>query len=475
MAKRIDYTTKDYEGYKQDMLERIPQKLPEWTDRSDNDAGIVILELLAHQLENISYYNDRVANEVFLSTATQRRSVMNHCKLIGYEMAWHKSARYYQVFEIEPQPEDTVIPAGFQIGTMSSDVEEPVIFETLEDLIIPAGNTGLEKDANEEYLYKVEIEHGQSVIDEFIGAVTTNDPDQSFRLQYSPILKESIHIEVEEQGSRYVWDRVDDFIASDQSSTHYVAEMDEYEQVFINFGNGASGKIPVTPARIYANYKVGGGILGNVGANTIVEFYDSIPGLVSTYNPEGPHIKGEDMESNEQAKINAPASLKKMERYVTLSDYEEGIKLDVNTVAKAKAINSNGDINFYLVSPEGTNLTSEQKAEIMEIVNQKKILFTDVAIYDPTYITVNVSVDIITHNNYDPNTIKFTAQNILEEMFSPEETDFGKDVTIAEIHYKLMAIEGVRNLSISLPTTDVSIGVTEIPKLGTTTITVNGG
>jgi uncharacterized phage protein gp47/JayE len=474
LAKRIDYATKDYEGFKQDMLELIPQKLPEWTDRSDNDAGIVLLELLAYQLEKLSYYNDRVANEVFLSTATQRRSVINHCKLIGYELGWHKSARYQQVFEIEPQPEDTVIPSGFQVGTKSSAVEEPLIFETLEDLIIPAGATGLEKDEEGNYLYSVEIEHGQTVTDEFIGAITNSDPDQSFRLQYSPVLKESIEIEVEEPNGRYAWEMVSDFIASDQQSTHYLAEMDEYAQVFIGFGNGTSGKIPEQPARIYASYKVGGGIEGNIGANTIVEFYDSIPGLVNTFNPLGPSSLGEDMESIEMAKVNAPASLKKMERYVTLSDYEDGIKLDVPFVARAKAINNNGDVDFYLVSPQGTNLTTSQKDTVMEVVNQKKIMFTDVFIKDPTYVTVDVSVDIISYSNYDPETIKFTAKHTIEEMFEPTEVDFGKDVAIAGLHYKLMGIEGVRNINISLPVNDVPIADTEIPQLGTVTVTVNG-
>jgi uncharacterized phage protein gp47/JayE len=473
LAKRIDYTTKDYEGYKQDMVDLIPQKLPEWTDRSDNDAGMVLLQLLAHQLESLSYYNDRVANEVFLSTATQRKSVINHCRLIGYELGWHTASKFKQVFEIEPQPEDTVIPAGFQVGTKSSAVEESIIFETLEDLIIPAGATGLEQDVEGNYLYTVEIEHGQRIENEFVGSVLTSDPNQSFRLQYSPVLKDSIEIEIEEPNGRYSWEMVSDFINSEQKSTHYVSELDEYGRVSLTFGNGASGKVPETPASIHAKYKVGGGRDGNVGANTIIEFYDSIPGLVATFNPDAPFIEGEDMESIEKAKINAPASLKKLERYVSIPDFES-ITLETDLIAKAKAINVNGDVDLYVVSPAGENLTAEEKAEVQAIIDDKKVLFMDVVIKDPTYVPVDVTVDLITYSNYDPATTKFEAEHIIEEMFEPTAVDFGNDVTIADLFYKLRAIEGTRNLSISLPVDDVVIGDTEIPVLGTVTVTVNG-
>ena len=66
----------------------IPAKLPEWTDHSSEaDFGNVLLELFAHMGDILSYYQDRVANESFLGTARTRRSVIEHLRLIGYELA----------------------------------------------------------------------------------------------------------------------------------------------------------------------------------------------------------------------------------------------------------------------------------------------------------------------------------------------------------------------------------------------------
>jgi uncharacterized phage protein gp47/JayE len=473
--KPVDYTTKDYEAYRQDMIDEIPNKLSEWTDHSDSDPGIVILELLANQLEKNSYYNDRVANESFLPTATKRQSVMKHLKLIDYELDWHTPARHWQVIEIEPQTTDTVIPKGTQIGTDGTDeAEDSVVFETLTDLIIPAGATGLEQDGNGEYLYKVEIEHGQTIEDEPIGEILTDTPSPSFKLAYSPVYQPSIEVYVDDYNGRYLWSAVNDFIDSTQDSTHYVAEMNEFEEVIILFGNGVSGKVPSNPSTITATYKAGGGKIGNVGAMTITEIYDSIPGFLQTFNPYGAHVLGTDMEDSEEAKVNGPASLRILNRYVAPPDYEAGIKLDYPAVAKAKAIIVNGNIDLYLAPIEGTVLSSTQKAEITAIIEEKKVIFQGYTLKDPVYKPVNVSVNVIPYDNYDTESIRYSVTNTIQELFSTENMDFGTDVTIADLFYAIRGVEGVRNASITAPTSDVSMADMEIGTLGTLTVTVNG-
>src|SRR4026207_1902642 len=82
----IDYLTKDYAGFRQGMLNQIPLLLPRWTDRSEADFGVVLIELMAYVADILSYYQDRVANEAFLASATQRRSVADLLRLIDYQI-----------------------------------------------------------------------------------------------------------------------------------------------------------------------------------------------------------------------------------------------------------------------------------------------------------------------------------------------------------------------------------------------------
>src|ERR1700720_4935199 len=83
----VDYMARDYESLLKAMYDLIPAKLPEWTDfANEADFGNVLLELFAHIGDILSYYQDRVANESFLGTARTPRSVVEHLRLIGYEL-----------------------------------------------------------------------------------------------------------------------------------------------------------------------------------------------------------------------------------------------------------------------------------------------------------------------------------------------------------------------------------------------------
>src|SRR5262245_20573005 len=84
----VDYMARDYDSLLQAMRALIPEKLPEWSDyESEADFGNVLLQLFAHMGDILSYYQDRVANESFLGTAQERRSVIQHLRLIGYRLS----------------------------------------------------------------------------------------------------------------------------------------------------------------------------------------------------------------------------------------------------------------------------------------------------------------------------------------------------------------------------------------------------
>lgn len=130
----IDYLAKDYSSFRQALLDFIPTRLPNWTERSEADLGIAILELLAATGDNLSYLQDRVANEAFLGSATQRRSVARHLALLGYQM--DEGASAYTFLQMQVNAVRTLISTpsqpGLAVSNAPSSANEPVIvFETL--------------------------------------------------------------------------------------------------------------------------------------------------------------------------------------------------------------------------------------------------------------------------------------------------------------------------------------------------------
>jgi len=140
----IDYLARDYNSFRQALIDLIPAKLPEWTDRSEADFGIVLIELFAYMGDILSYYQDRIANEAFLTTAQERRSVINHLRLIGYEMAQAAPAAARLGLIVANNVNQVVeIRKGDQFATVSSKDRKSLTFEFVDDKPLVINLAGL--------------------------------------------------------------------------------------------------------------------------------------------------------------------------------------------------------------------------------------------------------------------------------------------------------------------------------------------
>ncbi len=85
-SPEIDYLAKDYESFRQSILDRMALTVPAWQETHVPDIGIALVELLAYVGDYLSYYQDAVATEAYLFTARQRISVRRHARLVDYAM-----------------------------------------------------------------------------------------------------------------------------------------------------------------------------------------------------------------------------------------------------------------------------------------------------------------------------------------------------------------------------------------------------
>ncbi|MEB3283264.1 MAG: putative baseplate assembly protein [Lyngbya sp.] len=97
----IDYLAKDYASFRQLMLDRLAVTIPQWQERNPADLGIMLVEILAHAADYLSYYQDAVATEAYLGTARKRVSVRRHARLLDYLMHEGCNARAWVALEVE--------------------------------------------------------------------------------------------------------------------------------------------------------------------------------------------------------------------------------------------------------------------------------------------------------------------------------------------------------------------------------------
>lgn len=82
----LDRLAKDYATFRRLILDRVSLLSPDWDDRSPADLGVTLVELFAHVGDRLSYRQDAVATEAYLSTARLRRSIRRHARLVDYAM-----------------------------------------------------------------------------------------------------------------------------------------------------------------------------------------------------------------------------------------------------------------------------------------------------------------------------------------------------------------------------------------------------
>lgn len=106
------------------------------TTRDTDDPAIALLDAWAVVADVLTFYQERIANEGFLRTATERRSVLELARTIGYELDPGVAASTYLSFKVEDapgSPTEVLIPARTQVMSVPEKDELPQIFETIED------------------------------------------------------------------------------------------------------------------------------------------------------------------------------------------------------------------------------------------------------------------------------------------------------------------------------------------------------
>jgi hypothetical protein len=90
---RIDYLAKDYPGFVRVMLDRLSLLAPGWPERHAADLGVALVEALAYVGDHLSYRQDAIATEAYLSTARLRTSARRHARLVDYRVGEGANAR----------------------------------------------------------------------------------------------------------------------------------------------------------------------------------------------------------------------------------------------------------------------------------------------------------------------------------------------------------------------------------------------
>jgi hypothetical protein len=471
----IDYLARDYDSFRQALLELIPRKLPEWTDRSEADFGVVLLELVAYVGDILSYYVDRQTNECFLSTAQQRRSVIENLRLIGYEMAGAAAASARLSLLVSKNQTGVVeVRRGDQFATVSSRERRSITFEYVDDkplLIDLAALPASASDPNlKEAVDVIPVREGRSISAEVVG-VSDGSPNQRFRLAQPRVLRSTISVVVETNPPSAPWrfrkqlifgrraftpeqlavlelqERIGSSLGfSRAADPDFAIETDENEVTSVLFGDGQYGQIPPVGARILVTYRAGGGASGNVGGGqiTVISKAPQLQLAGARVVNRQPASGGADRESIQQAIRFAPTVFSSMSRAVTAADYEAQARLFPG-VSKARAVARSWNTVVLYVAPAGNGdePTDMLRRDLLAYFEDKRMLTSMVEVASPDYVPLGIDVKVgakAFHRNAD---VEAAVVATIRALFAFERADFGQTLYLSKLFEAVEALEGV--------------------------------
>ncbi|MCS6287642.1 MAG: putative baseplate assembly protein [Nitrospira sp.] len=136
----IAYRVGTYQTFRQSLHARLSDG--RWSvlrglrTRDDDDFTIALLDAWAVTGDILTFYQERIANESYLRTATERLSILEQSRLLGYRLGPGLAAATHLAFTMEEAsgvPEQPItLAVGTKVQSVPGPNEQPQTFETIE-------------------------------------------------------------------------------------------------------------------------------------------------------------------------------------------------------------------------------------------------------------------------------------------------------------------------------------------------------
>jgi uncharacterized phage protein gp47/JayE len=462
---QVDYTSRDYESIRQDLVARIRRRLPQWTGTDPADFGVALVEAFAYLGDLLSYYVDRAANESALSTATRRESVVALATDLGYNPLGYRSSQVVLSISNSSEvaveiPQGTVISANLE----SEDSTINIPFETDFAITIEPS------DVSDVTATQGITARGEAGYGEYLGT-SDGTTDQEFEIPATQVVGETIAVYLFD-GVNYVpWTRVNDFTQYGPTDRVFKIIDPGTGTIIVRFGDGVSGLVPTLSHLVYASYAVTQGALGNVPAGAVTSL-DSIPDLSSsevaviagniTSTNDLPAFGGSDPESTESIRRLAPLSYRASNRAVTLEDYQS-IALRIDGCGKASAVVYDPSSVVVAVAPYRTTASAEErpgfafdgvdwiqtdelanlKSAVLERLQSVRLAGVAVSVVAPTYIPVFIEIDVVASPAVRQSDAALLIRETLLRRFDYTQVPFGAQIFESDLVSLISALGSV--------------------------------
>jgi len=387
-----------------------------FADYNFEGAGInILLDALAYNTHYEAFYNNMIANEMFLDSAADRSNIVSHAKHLGYtptSVRGSEATVNITLGSTVGYVESYNIPRGEQF-TASKDGENYTFSVKTPTKIDLAATNGF-------HFSNVVLQQGVSRSQSFI--YDSNDPRRKFIIPESNADTSTFRVRVQNSatdstGFVDLWDLGTNFNDLTSTSKAYFLQEVEDGKYEIYFGDGVIGKALENANLITVNYLVSEGSSSNgigkrdasgsrsfsFGSGNIVEVVSEASG-------------GAERESIESIRFRSPLGYQSQNRAVTVRDYQSILVNDYPDVESVSVWGGEdnmppdfGSVYIAFKPQSGLIIPETRKKSIADtILKSKNIVGIRVNIADPDYIYLRISSAV----NYNPDVSSLQSSSL---------------------------------------------------------------
>ncbi len=389
-----------------------------------------------------------------------------------------------QITEIEWAPEDA-LPFAFCISSLIEEDDNNIEFQ---DVSVARGNIVLADHGRtvvepewepvpEPRLYyapKLTADRCKSVDPKLIPIryyprltekpLTQAAPEPEFlksassAMQWKPheVLPE-ILLSTDPTGVEENWEAKKDLLNSEEDKKHFVVEIETDGTAMLRFGDDNRGKRPNAGTQFTPEYRVGNGVVGNIGVDSLQHILSRESSITAVRNLT-PGRGGSDPESIEDVRQRAPYAFRTQQRAVTQQDYEEVTERHAGIQQVAATPRWTGSWYTWFLTVDrkgGLDVNNEFETEIRNHVEPFRMAGYDLEVNAPLFVPLEIEMFVCVKPEYFRSDVKeallavFNNQRLADGrlgIFHPDNFTFGQTVYLSPLYAKAQAVPGVSSV-----------------------------
>jgi predicted phage baseplate assembly protein len=254
------------------------------------------------------------------------------------------------------------------------------------------------------------------------------------------------------------WRPQRDLLGSGADAPEFVAEIGDDGRARLRFGDDAHGRRPNDDYVFEPRYRVGNGIAGNVGAESIAHLLAPAAFGIVTVTNLMPAFGGMEPEDIEAARRDAPQAFRTQQRAVTAADYANAAGRRGDVQRAAASFRWTGSWHTVFVTADrvgGAPVDSPFEVALRRHLERFRMAGYDLEVDAPRFAALDVSLHVcVKPDFFRSEVVKSVAETLGSRLlpdgrrglFHPDNFTFAQPVYASRIIAAAQSVEGVESV-----------------------------